>query len=96
MQNLKPLQLDVVTSVFDETGAKMISATRRIFYMQNWKPSQLDVVTSVFDETGAKMVSTQTNEWWGLRGEEQRMTTMPNNDHGEVAAITRSSKVERQ
>ena len=25
----------MVTSVFDETGAKMISATRRIFYMQN-------------------------------------------------------------
>ena len=32
-------QLDVVTSVFDETRAKMIGATRRIFYMQNLKPS---------------------------------------------------------
>ena len=41
----------------DETGAKMISATRRIFYMQNLKPSELDVVTFVFDETGAKMIS---------------------------------------
>ena len=26
----------MVTSVFDETGAKMISAMRRIFYMQNF------------------------------------------------------------
>ena len=30
---------NVVTSVFDKNSAKMISATRRIFYMQNLKPS---------------------------------------------------------
>ena len=38
-------------------GAKMISATRRIFYMQNLKPSYLNVATSIFDETGARMIS---------------------------------------
>ena len=43
--------------VFDETGAKMISATRRIVNMQNLKPSYLDVVKSLSDETGANMIN---------------------------------------
>ena len=52
-------------SVFDETGAKMISATRRIFYMQNLKPSELDVTTSVFDEPGVKMISSTRRMLFG-------------------------------
>ena len=43
----KPSELDVVTSVFDETGAKMISATRCIFYMQKRRPSELDALAYV-------------------------------------------------
>ena len=45
------------TCVFDETGAKVISATRRSVDMLNLKPSELDVVKSVFDEAGGKMIS---------------------------------------
>ena len=37
----------MVTSVFDETGAEVISATRRIFSMQSLKPSYLDTVAEL-------------------------------------------------
>ena len=56
-ENLEPSQLNVVTSVFDATSTKMMSATRRIFYMQYLETSYLDIVESVFDETGAKMIT---------------------------------------
>ena len=37
----------MVTSVFDENCAKMISATRRIFYMQNLERSERDAVAEL-------------------------------------------------
>ena len=42
MQNSKPSKLEVAKSVFDEAGAKMISATRDTAYMQNLNVSELD------------------------------------------------------
>ena len=64
----------MIKSVFHETGAKMITATWRIFYMQNLKLSQLDVVTSVFNETGAKMISTTRHIFYMLQEKKLKLS----------------------